>query len=364
MFLRAFTGCLVKDLKSALTEKSTLLQCITLPVNYLILLSLFALAGSNAPTAVVMQDRGPYALAFVQAMRAAHSFDIRLETAAQARREYRAGTLVSVVTIPADFDDAVIQGQPIAIPFQVNNLNEDLTDDASRGMRLAVMTFYVRNFPQAVSITVAEHDAYAQSVGYIPYLSISIFTVALLVLGLLQAGAAAAREWEKQTMKELLLAPAPIFAMIAGKILSVFVIGLPGLLVVLMLVVVIVGWPANWLLVVGVGLLSLLVFSAAGCALGMAVKDRAGITTLARAVAVPLLFLSGLFGPIGYSTGTIQALAQEFPIHYAISLEQLAFKNFVTNTLAPWQNISILAGYALVFCALAMLAMRAGRVEH
>ncbi len=45
-----------------------------LPMNMLILLSLFVLAGSNAPTAVVMEDRGPYAQAFYQAMSQAHSF--------------------------------------------------------------------------------------------------------------------------------------------------------------------------------------------------------------------------------------------------------------------------------------------------
>lgn len=147
MILRALVGCLMKDLKSAWTEKSTLLQCMTLPVNYLILLSLFALAGSNAPTAVVMQENGPYAKAFIQAMRQAHSFSIRIETVQEAAEQYRDGTLVSVVTIPANFDTAVTNGQPIAIPFEINNLNQDLTDDATRGMRLAVTTFYAQNFP-------------------------------------------------------------------------------------------------------------------------------------------------------------------------------------------------------------------------
>jgi ABC-2 type transport system permease protein len=365
MFLRALAGCLIKDLKSAWTEKSTLLPCITLPVNYLILLSLFALAGSNAPTAVVMQDNGPYARAFVQAMREAHSFNIRIETAQDAAAQYQAGTLVSVVTIPGNFETAMLNGETtIQIPFQINTINEDLTNDATRGMRLAVTTFYAENFAKAVTITVAEHDAYATTLGYLPYLSLSILVVALVVVGLLQAGAAAAREWEKQTIKELLLAPAPLWAIIAGKILSVFVIGLPALAVVLALVVCVVGWPANWLLVVTTGLLSLLVFSAAGCALGMAVKDRASVTILARAVAVPLLFLSGLFGPIGYSTGAIQILARLFPLHYAISLEQLAFKNFTSNLLTPWQNMGILASYTLVFVALAILATHLSKIEH
>jgi len=162
----------------------------------------------------------------------------------------------------------------------------------------------------------------------------------------------------------LLLAPAPAWMIVAGKILAVFLIGLPGLAVVLALVVAVAGWPTNWPLVVGGGALALLVFSAAGCALGMTVKDRATITTLARAVAVPLLFLSGLFGPIGYSTGAIQAIARVLPLHYAIVLEQYAFKGFRSNTLTIGQNTAILAGYALAFVVLAGIAMRLSKVKQ
>lgn len=363
-FFQAMIGCMRKDLQSAWTEKATILQTITLPVNYLILLSLFALSGSNAPVAVVMKDNGYYAQAFVRAMEQARSFSVRVEPEAQAEQEYQGGTLVGVLVIPANFDAAVITGQAVQLPFSVDNIHQDLTDDAARGMRLATTLFYAQNSPNAVPITVTETDAYASTTGYIPYLSISILVVALLVIGLLQAGMAASREWERATIKELLLAPVSLWAIIAGKILSVFLIGLPALAVVLTLVVAVSGWPVNFPLVIGVSLLSLLCFAAAGCALGMAVKDRANVTTVARAVAVPLLFLSGLFGPIGYSTGAVQVLARSLPVHYSIALEQLAFKAFVSNTLLPWQNTAVITGYALVFVALAFLAVRVSKVEH
>src|SRR5260370_40776485 len=76
--------CMKKDIKSALTERSTLIQCSTLPVNYLILMSLFVLSGSNAPTAVGMQDTGPYAQQFYSAMSTAHSFRLQIMGAPQA----------------------------------------------------------------------------------------------------------------------------------------------------------------------------------------------------------------------------------------------------------------------------------------
>ena len=200
-------GCARKDIRSALTERSTLVQSVTLPVNYLIMMSLFVLAGSHAPTAVVMNDHGPYARQFVTAMRQAQSFRLEITSAAAARQQMRAGNLVAVVTIPANFDQAVAHHQRMAIPVQVNNLDEDLTDDAHRAMRLVVTKFYAHADPRLVSIVTSERDAYAHDTGYIPFLAMSIIVIALMVSGLLQAGNAASREWENSTIKEVLLAP-------------------------------------------------------------------------------------------------------------------------------------------------------------
>src|SRR5260370_34615846 len=102
--LRVIWGCAWKDIRSALTERSTLVQSITLPVNYLIMMSLFVLAGSHAPTAVVMNDNGPYARQFVTTMSQADSFRLEVTSAAAARPQLRAGNLVAVVTIPAALD--------------------------------------------------------------------------------------------------------------------------------------------------------------------------------------------------------------------------------------------------------------------
>lgn len=68
-WLQVAWACAVKDVRIALTERSTLVQSISLPVNYMIMMVLFVLAGSHTPAAVVMHDRGPYAQQFVAALR-------------------------------------------------------------------------------------------------------------------------------------------------------------------------------------------------------------------------------------------------------------------------------------------------------
>ena len=324
--LRVIWGCAWKDIRSALTERSALIQSVSLPVNYLIMMSLFVLAGSHAPTAVVMNDHGPYARQFVTAMRQADSFRLEVTSAATARRQLHAGSLVAVVTIPAGFGQAVARHQRMAIPVEVNNLDEDLTDDAHRAMRLVVTTFYARADPGLISIVTSEQDAYARDTGYIPFLAMSIIVIALMVSGLLQAGNAASRDWENGTISELLLAPARTWEVLAGRMLGAYLAAAPAAVAVFGVVVFVVGdHPARLALTCGVSLLTLAVFVAAGTALGTAVKDRSALAVLTRALPVPLFFLSGVFGPHGFQAGAVQGIAAILPIHYAIVLEQLGF---------------------------------------
>src|SRR5690348_653768 len=127
--VRIIWACLKKDLRSALTERVFTIVSIFLPVNFLIMMSLFVLSGSHAPMAVVMLDNGPYAHEFYTAMNNAHSFSLRAESRQEASNLIAEGKIVAVVTIPSDFDERVSANQPVQVDVQINNLNTDFTND-------------------------------------------------------------------------------------------------------------------------------------------------------------------------------------------------------------------------------------------
>src|SRR5579859_692509 len=113
--LRVIWACARKEIQSALTERFATALGIFLPVNFLILFSLFALSGGLAPTAVVMADSGPLAQQFYQAMAHAHSFRLQTAGAQQAQALLQSGQIVAVVTIPAEFDTSLAAGQPVQV---------------------------------------------------------------------------------------------------------------------------------------------------------------------------------------------------------------------------------------------------------
>jgi ABC-2 type transport system permease protein len=363
--LRVIWASLRKDLKSALTERAFLFQMSIIAPNYCVLAVLFALSGSSAPTAVVLQDRGPYAALLLQALSEAHSFRLQQTSAREAASLMSAGEIVAIVTIPGDFDQRLERHQAVQIGLEVNNLHVDLTDDVRRGVRLAITTFSHQAFPGQVTITPEEHDAYPRDTGYIPFLSVSTLVLGVMVGGLLQAGTASAREWERGTMQAILLSPAPGFAVAVGKMLAAWMLALGASAVVLAFLLVVMGdWPVNWPLMLLATLLTSALFVALGTALGSLLRQRQTLTLLARGSSVPLFFLSGMFAPLSFSTPWVQLLGRLSPVHYAIVLEQYSFLGYWTNTLGIGGNLLVLCGFLVAFVVLSALVLRRGAIPH
>lgn len=363
--LRVIWACMKKDIRSALTERVFTIVSIFLPVNFLIMMSLFVLAGSHAPTAVVMQDNGPYAHQFYNAMNNAHSFSLRTASASEASSLIAAGQIVAVVTIPPDFDARVRANQPVQVNVQINNLNTDFTNDIRRAIPLSITTFYAKAYPNLVTITPREIDWYPQDTDYVPYLAVSIIVVSLMVGGVLQAGVASAKEWENATIKELLLSPASRWTVVLGKMLAVAVLNLAAVLLVLAVVIFIVGdWPVHWGEVVWATLLTMIIFISFGTLLGTLLKRWQVVAALTFGLSIPLFFLSGAFGPISFETPVTQVLAKIFPVYYAIVLQQHAFHGFDLNTYGLGTNALILSLYALGLLLLTTLVLRRSTVAH
>src|SRR5437899_10100733 len=127
--LRVIWACMKKDIKISFTERTFTIIGTLVPINILFLMILFVIGGGYAPTAVVMNDRGPYAQQFYQAMSGAHSFRLQQSSTQEAEALLRSGRIVAVVTVPADFDTRIRQNRPVQVGVQINDLNTDSTND-------------------------------------------------------------------------------------------------------------------------------------------------------------------------------------------------------------------------------------------
>src|SRR4051812_24926494 len=120
----------------------TTLLTVLLPVNLPLLLSLFALTGYKAPTALVMDEHTPTAQAFVDALRDSHhSFDLRPMSLQKANRQLDRGQIVAVLHIPAGFEEQVRGLDQGFVTMRIDNVNVDLAEDVRRALRAAAVIF-------------------------------------------------------------------------------------------------------------------------------------------------------------------------------------------------------------------------------
>ncbi|HLY27828.1 MAG TPA: ABC transporter permease [Aggregatilineales bacterium] len=362
---RVIWACAVKDIRSALRTPASNLIIILVPINFLILELLFALSGALAPTAVVNNDPGPYAQQFVQAMQNAHSFRVIQTTAEEAQREITAGDIVAIVTIPASFDDDLTAGRQITIPVTLNNLNVDFTNDIRRAIPLTITSFYAKAFPGQVVVQMSEHDLYAQDTDYVPYLAVSVLVIAIMLGGMLQAGNNMAIEYERETIKELLLSPASRWAIQVGKVLgALMVTALSTTAVILVVVAILQVPPLNWLEVIAYALVMMPIFGAIGVLVGTLLRSRRAVIPLSLVLVLPLFFLSGAFGPTSFGGGATDVVAKLTPSYYGIAAFQHAFHGFTTTPTSTATNVLILFGFAVLAVLVSALMLRRTSVAH
>jgi ABC-2 type transport system permease protein len=111
-------------------------------MTFLVLVSLFALTGSRAPTALIDSDHTPLSREFVNDLRAAHdSFSIRPMTARQAESQLDAARIVAIITIPKGFEASITRGQTAAVQVELDNVDADMTDDIERAVPSAIVIF-------------------------------------------------------------------------------------------------------------------------------------------------------------------------------------------------------------------------------
>lgn len=354
--MRTVWAVLRRDLWSGRAQPLATLLSILVPLNFLVLMALFALSGGHAPVALAVEDRGTYAQPFVQALTATDTFDLqRVASPAAGLARVSAHDAIGVIEIPAGFSRDVAAGRPARIGLTLDNLNHDFAEDARRGLSLAVALFERDHLPRAQSISWNIDYTYPHTVGFLPFLALSILSAALLLGGLLEGGLGMAREWEAGTIRELMLSPARPVTIVAGKLVAAFLLALAGA-VVSVAAALALGVPlAGAGAAAGVMLAVLCVFVSVGLAVGTLLRSQRLVLPLSFAVGLPLFFLSGPFGPMEWSSPGALGLARLFPIYYANGLLQRAFFGFWPLGVSPQAASLVLATWTVAALAAAVV---------
>jgi ABC-2 type transport system permease protein len=348
--MRATLLICAKDLKTRLRDRSAVLIGIVVPLGLaLIFNSIFGgIAGNSKAIAlgVVNADRGAASARFVSGVLGAVGrtglIAIHVEpTAARARALAANGTLDAVIIIPAGFSARVASQRPAAMQV-IGNVDAQISTEIARSIaggyaadlnrvRLSVATVLAaggghaagspgriqalaaRAAAAAAPVAVADVSAKSRQLDQKSFFAAGMavfflfFTVQFGVTSLLE-------ERNDGTLARLVAAPISRVSIIAGKLLTSFMLGLISMFVLVAATTVL--FHASWGNPVGV---TVLVVSAILAATGI----MALIATFAKnseqagnwqsVVAVILGLLGGTFFPVSLAPGILSRLTYAAP---------------------------------------------------
>lgn len=348
-----------KDIGVWLRQPSAIAATVLPALVFLIVLYFGARAVGRNPVALVVQESGPHAQQLVQILEHSDAFVVRRATAARAAQELRNLDVSAVITIPAGFDAAYAAHQPDPVTIRINNLNLDFTNDLRRSLPAAITRFYGEQRNSPVRVAVQETDLRRQDISLLQFDLVPDLVLLLTIAGMINAGLATAREWEDQTIKELLFAPIARASLIAGKLLAGWLTTvLIGAIVLLAGAVTGYLRPAGgyWLLTLAMVVLIALASAGLGVAIGAAARSFQRVTAFGIPLAFYLFFLSGGISVAAFLPTWVQAIAHVIPTFYGVHALQMAI--FYGSSDGYLRDAAVLAGTAAVTLALGVLSLR------
>jgi ABC-2 type transport system permease protein len=358
--LTALYGSFRAELLQLGRSRALVALAIIQAITFLLLVSLFGLTGSMAPTALINNDNGPYSKIFIKNLQNDHhSFALRYLDLKTATEELDHGRLVAIITIPQNFSQTILSGGTAPVAVTVDNIDADMTDDIQRAMPSAVVAFaHTVGLPN-IQVQVHEQDLFSQDTGFIPYLIVSALALdAFVVAGILGA-VAVAREFESGTEKMLRLSPIHPLIPIIGRVLAADVVAFCGML--LSVLIVIIGYrtiPRHPIEMIITLLLCTLIFGYVGAMLGAIVKKTLPVASLIFGLALPLYIDSGSLEPERFDGNIIWGYAHLSPIYYAVGILEHAFHGYLVTPESIYWDFLLLIVWAFILVFLTGIIVR------
>jgi len=348
--MRATLLICAKDLKTRLRDRSAVLIGIVVPLGLaLIFNSIFGgISGNSKAIAlgVVNADRGAASARFVSgvlgAVGRAGLIAIHVEpTAARARALAAAGTLDAVIIIPAGFSARVASQRPAAMQV-IGNVDAPISTEIARSIagsyaadlnrvRLSVATVLAaggghaagppgriqalaaRAAAAAAPVAMADVSANSRQLDQKSFFAAGMavfflfFTVQFGVTSLLE-------ERNDGTLARLVAAPISRVSIIAGKLLTSFMLGLISMFVLVVATTVL--FHASWGNPVGVTVLvvsAILTTTGIMALIATFAKNSEQAANWQSVVAVILGLLGGTFFPVSLAPGILSRLTYAAP---------------------------------------------------
>lgn len=338
ILLSQIWGVMAKDVRQWSRDRQALFAPLLLPIVLMIFCAImFGYGGDEWNIGLVVEGDGPETQQMTHAIENLQSnispyFRIITRDATIAEQLSKSGRLQMVITIPSDFDARILAGETPIIQTQVFNLNTDMTKNVRLRLERAIEDYLATEGRSTVTIeqfTTLDEDVWRRA-----FIAGGAVVLSLILGSSLNTAIIVAREWERNTVKEVRLAPSSLTAIVTGKLIAGLVATAINVSVTIFVAVLLFGLripPDRWfaLLIIGIGIA--VATAGFGLAVGAALRDYRTLQPLLGVALAGSFFASG-----GYaSIATLPPAAREFNRFWLPAYVFESMHNIMHQTIPP-----------------------------
>ena len=361
-FTRRFVALLRKETRQLLRDRSNLAVGLLLPV-LLILLFGYGLSFdvTDAPVAVVLEDRSPQARAVLAELQGSpYIAPVWASSMPDAVARMRAGDVRAVLRVPVDFSRQLAFGHA-TVQLLLNGVDTNTAATIESYVSGAIGVWAQRQVDRAGtggprppgSVVIVPRMWFNEAVSSTWYLVPGLIALVLTLIGAFLTSLLIAREWERGTLESLFVTPVRPLELVLAKLAPYVVIGTIDLIVCLLAARLLFQVPIRGSLV-AITLVSLL-YLVVSLSLGLFISGVTRNQFQASQVALlasfmPALMLSGFIFDVRNMPAAVQVVSQVLPATHYMGLIKTLFLAGDNWSMVAREG-SILALYSVALIA-------------
>jgi ABC-2 type transport system permease protein len=347
------------SVKMLYRDRQALFWALAFPVIFTVVFGLFDFTASPEATFAVVADREtPVSRALVDGLGRTESFTV--ETAddlGEARGRLRDGEVDVVLAIPASAPPA-----SMTVELLYNESNADVNSFAIGAVERVVNGLNLRLAGvTSPAVSVEEEGVAGKTVEYYDFLLPGLVAMGVMNFSITGMSVAIAQYREKQILKRILATPLRPARFLTAQVLARLVLAVVQAALILAVGVFVFGAQVYgnvvWIFVLAT--VANLIFLNIGFAIAGRVANPDAAQGVASAVALPMMFLSGVFFPTDTLPSVLQSVVRFLPLTPLIeALRTVSVEGLSITQTGP--QLVLLGAWVLASFALAGAAFRFG----
>lgn len=365
--MKKFYKMFVYDMKMTLRQREALFWLFLFPILLMVILGfVFGSSGEvKLRIGVVDLDGSPESQLVVGFFtsddpRVQESLIVETGSEEEERAALKDGDRNGIIIIPAGFGEKFESGQQAEVTIIINQTEvstAQITSSALRGI-LDGVGQWMSGAPQVIEI----NEEAAQDVKdfeYVDFMIPGILAMVIMFGGLMGYSLEIATYREKGILRRIKVSPLSLPTFLSSGIASVLIFTLAQTVVLIALGMLAfkLKISGNYLYIAVLVIIGALSFLAMGFFIAAITKNARSAGLAANAIALPMMFLSGIFFSVEWVPTPLKVIAQCLPLYYLGDAMREVMINSA-NLLDVWVDILVLVAVGAVAFAAAVRFFR------